>query len=102
MDTNNPTVLPKITALQLNFIKLYAQTPIVDYCCERTQISLDTGYRWLRQKKIQTHLSHLQAQTARKCPFTAEDVATEAGRIGFYDIKKAIQRQNMIIIQKKC
>ena len=84
------TVLPKISDIQLLFVKLYAQTPIVSYCTERVQVSLDAGHKWLRQKKIKVHLRHWQEKLCPKCPFTADDVASEAARIGFYDIKNAI------------
>ena len=84
------TILPKITQLQANFVKLYLETGIVKHCAEQLQTPIPTLYGWLELPKIKRHLQHYRAKTAPKCPFTAQDVALEAGRIAFQDIKDTI------------
>lgn len=83
-------VLPEISELQAKFVHLWLQTPIRSYCAEELQISLSAVHRWLNQKKVKAHLRHFRGKIASKCPYTLEDVASEAARIGFFDIKKVI------------
>ena len=90
MTSELPAILPKITQIQTNFIQLYLETGITKYCCDKLQISLDCGHKWLQLPKIKRHLQHFRSKTAAKCPYTLDDVALEAGRIAFQDIKDTI------------
>ena len=83
-------VLPKISEIQAKFVILWLQTPIRDYCAEELGVSLSAVHRWLNQKKVKTHLAHFRGKIPSKCPYTLIDVASEAARIGFFDIKKVI------------
>jgi len=90
MTDSQVTILPKITQQQAVFVQLYLQTGILKYCAEQTRTSLPTLHRWLQLKKIRTHLQHYRSKIASKCPYTADDVANEAGRIAFQDLKDTI------------
>ena len=90
MSQDSVTILPKITQMQANFVKMYLETGILPYCSEQLGTPLSTLDGWLRRKKVQTHLQHFRAKIASKCPFTADDVALEAGRIAFQDLKRTI------------
>ena len=94
MSSKDIAVLPRITDNQAKFVTLYLETPILKYCAEQLGTSLSTLYTWLKRKNVNTHLQHYRAKIAEKCPFTLEQVANEAGRIAFYDVKQHIKAIN--------